>query len=91
MFLAKPGDNDLSRMTEAYTAEQVADLLRDKATAMGGQKNLAVAAGVSRSFLSDAINGRRQPSGRLLDFLGLRRRILFVATEESGHLKRANK
>lgn len=68
-------------------AEGVRKLLRMEVAEHGSQKALAARIGVTQAFLSDIINGRREPSGKPLAFLGLRRRVDYVptrATESEG-------
>lgn len=53
------------------TVTQVIELLKAEAEKAGTQKALAKAMGVSASFLSDIILGKRDPTGKVLDYLGL--------------------
>lgn len=39
----------------------------------GTQKELAEEIGVSQAFLSDVLAGHREPTGKILDYLGLER------------------
>lgn len=66
-------------MPDWYCSDEVRDLVRAKAKAMGGQAALAAAAGISPSFLSDVLAGRREPSGALLAFMALRRHVSYVS------------
>lgn len=46
----------------------------------GQQKDLAKALGVSPSYLSDVMNGRREPGPMILSRLGLRRQVVYRPT-----------
>lgn len=60
------------------TAAQVRAALRREARAAGSQKALAKRIGVSPPFLCDILNGRREPSGKPVAFLGLTREVRYV-------------
>ena len=60
------------------TAAQVRAALRQEARAAGSQKALAKRIGVSPTFLCDILNGRREPSGKPVAFLGLTREVRYV-------------
>ena len=45
----------------------------------GGQRALARSLGVSPSYLHDVIRGRREPAGKLLAALGLKRTVRYEA------------
>lgn len=62
---------------KSRTADDVRKLLRHKAKEAGSQIAFALAVDISPQFLSDVINGRREPSGRLLEVLGLRRIVRY--------------
>lgn len=66
------------------TAEQVRDMLHAMVRELGnprnghgGQKPLAEHLGVSESFLSDVLNGRREPTEAILQPLGLERVVTY--------------
>ena len=59
------------------TSEQVREKLRRKASIMGSQKALAEDLGVSSAFISDILLGKRQPTGKVLECLGLRRVVRY--------------
>lgn len=61
----------------AYSTDEVRALLREKALEFGTQASLAAACGVSDQFLSDIVLGKREPSGKPLEFLGLRRAVRY--------------
>lgn len=61
----------------AYNSEEVREMLRQKAKELGSQKALAEACGVSDAFISDMILGGREPSGKPLAFIGLRRAVRY--------------
>ena len=56
------------------TADQARKLLRQKQGA-GTQRELAARIGIAESFLSDIYSGNRNPSGKVLKFLGLRKAV----------------
>lgn len=55
----------------------VQDKLRRLCEAAGGQGRWAEQNGLAASFISDVLNGRRDPSEKLLSKLGLKRRIVY--------------
>ena len=57
--------------------------LRTSCELAGGQSRWADAHGVSRSFLHDVLNARRQPDQRILTALGLVRRTVYLETRGS--------
>ena len=64
-------------MTDHITQDQVIAHLRAIAKT-GTQSSLAAKIGISRSFMSEVINGTRPPTGRILDYLGLQSRTVYV-------------
>lgn len=44
---------------------------------LGGQTAMAKAAGVSPQFVSDAMKGKRNPTGRLLKLIGYERVVIY--------------
>lgn len=69
-------------MRVIYSADHVRAELRAKAKQLGGQQDLAAAIGVSKSFLCDILAGRRAPTGKVIKFLGLERRTVYVTPDE---------
>jgi transcriptional regulator with XRE-family HTH domain len=61
------------------TAAQIRSLLRERISALQGdrQQTLAAEIGVSRSFLSDVLNERREPTGKVLEYLGFERVVTY--------------
>ncbi len=43
----------------------------------GSQKDLAEKLGVSAAYLSDVLQGKREPAGKLLDALGVERVVTY--------------
>ena len=64
-------------MIDHLTQDQVVTRLRAIAKT-GTQSSLAAEIGISRSFMSEVINGTRPPTGRILDYLGLQSRTVYV-------------
>jgi transcriptional regulator with XRE-family HTH domain len=60
------------------SADEVPKWLAKEARRLGSQKELAKAIGVTPAFVCDIINGRREPSGKPLAYLGLVRRVIYV-------------
>lgn len=42
------------------------------------QKDAAAVVGVSPAYFCDIMNGRREPAGKVLEFLGLERRVYYA-------------
>jgi len=61
---------------------QFVEHLCRKASEVGGQKILARKLGVSETYLSDVINGRRDPADRLLSALGMERVVTYRFIEK---------
>jgi len=61
------------------TATQLRSMIRAKITVLCGrrQKIMASSIGVSESFLSDVLAGRREPTGKILDYLGYERVVSY--------------
>lgn len=59
------------------TADDVREMLRRVIARAGSQKATALEAGCSYAFLNDVLHGRREPSGPLLDALGLERVVTY--------------
>lgn len=60
--------------------ETVVVWLAQKAAELGGQNKLAAKIGISKMFMSDVIRGHRKPTGKVLEFLGLEERTVYVFT-----------
>jgi transcriptional regulator with XRE-family HTH domain len=56
--------------------EVVEDILR-LVHALGTRRDAAKRLGVSGAYLSDVLNGKREPAGKLLTTLGYRRVLVF--------------
>ncbi len=63
-----------------YTEKQVIEMLRTK-QAGRTQKELAEEIECSEAYLSDILNGRRDPSERILKYLGLNELTEYVKQE----------
>ena len=65
-----------------FTAEQVREKLWTaidprRRPGRHTQLTLATAIGVSASFLCDVMHGRREPTGKVLEYLGLERVVVY--------------
>lgn len=60
-----------------YTADQVRkmlwDIMKDTDGKQVSQRDMAKQIGVSVPFLNTLLTGKREPQGKILDFLGLER------------------
>lgn len=65
---------------ERLTAADVRAALKEEARYEGSKKALAKLIGVSPAFLGDIINGKREPSGKPVSYLGLKREVVYVQT-----------
>src|SRR3954470_23451025 len=72
------------------TLDQVRALLRQECEKAGGQKKWADAHGVSAAYVSDVIQGRKEPGVSLLDGLGLERRMIYVKKTAEAANEEAN-
>lgn len=59
------------------TTDDVRQLLRDKIAEAGTAKDWAHTAGVSSPYVSDVINGNREPGESILTALGLERVVTY--------------
>ena len=73
-----------------WTAVNVRARLHAEALKLGSQRALASKIGCSPTFLNEVIKGTREPSGPVLDHLGLQRRITYVAAALAAHPKDGN-
>lgn len=58
------------------TEKDALSRLNEAVSEAGGQSSFARHAGISQSFVSDVLSGKRRPSPRLLRALGLRWKIV---------------
>lgn len=65
----------------AVTAEYVRVALRAHATKIGSQRKLARRIGCSSTLLNDILRCKKEPSGKVLAFLRLRRVISYLPTD----------
>ena len=65
-------------MKTPATADTIRAYLDGCASRRGSQRALALDIGVSTSLVSEVIRGSREPSGRILDWLGLKREVRYV-------------
>lgn len=70
----------MAKSQSAKRTEFLARLRKDVAK-YGGQKDLAAAMGISAPYLSDVLNGRRDPGKSILRFYGLREESVYVKDE----------
>lgn len=64
------------------SAEFVREFLRDECKEAGGQEAWAKASGVSAAYVSDVLNGRREPGDGICEPLGLRRLVTYIYDHE---------
>lgn len=64
-------------MKKRLTLHDVIKMIRGEAEKVGLQKDLAKKFGVSAQYISDILNGRREPGDAILKPLGLRRVITY--------------
>lgn len=57
--------------------DEFIDYLKRKAAEQGTQRQYAESLGVSEAYLSDVLNGRREPGQKLLDAVGFERVALY--------------
>lgn len=69
---------DPSHQTTAIPLISVYGEMRRRIRAAGSQKAWAQAIGVSEAYLSDVLNGRRDPGESILGPLGLRKEVRYV-------------
>lgn len=65
------------RIRERMTIDQVKEFLRKECAKAGGQAAWAKAHGISPSYVSDAMQSRREPGDKILDALGLVRVVTY--------------
>lgn len=63
---------------DIYETTDLITELRDDIRAVGGQNTWAEQNGVSASYLSDLLNGRRKISAAFARVLGYERQVVFV-------------
>jgi len=61
-------------------------LLKYEVKKAGSQKAVALAAGVSQPFLCDVLKGRRECTGKLLAYLGLKRLVTYAPLKTVKHV-----
>lgn len=65
---------------KGYSKTEILSRLRKEIAALGTQRAFADKHGIDSAFLSDVLNGRRDPSDSLLEPFGLKR--TFIAVEK---------
>ena len=60
------------------TSEDVRTILRRRCEYPATQKSTAKELGVSLSYINQVLRGQREPAGKLLDALGLRRFMGYI-------------
>lgn len=63
------------------TNQAVVKMLSVHAERLQSQAELARLVGCSRAFINDILKGKREPSGKVLKFLGVERRVLYAKTK----------
>lgn len=72
------------RLQQGMALAEVVRLVRGRCEAAGSQKDFAGLAGVSQAYISDVLNGKREPGQKLLAAIGLRRTVVYTSSEEKG-------
>lgn len=57
--------------------DEFIEYLKSRVAEHGTQRKYAESLGVSEAYLSDILNGRREPGKRLLDAVGFERVVLY--------------
>ena len=70
---------DRSEMSRLRDAAFVREVLRAACEREGSQRAWAIKHGISPQFLSEVLNGRKEPSPAVLEPLGMRREVYYVA------------
>lgn len=63
---------------------QIIERLTAEAQAAGSQKALAAAIGISAPYLNDILLGKRAPGSKVLDWMGLEKRTVYVKVQKDG-------
>lgn len=71
-------------MKKSFTSAQVVDRLWEYIGRGCNQTQLAKRIGVSVPFVNDILHGKREPSGKVLEFLGLERIVIYRFVPTSG-------
>ena len=79
----RPQPHDLTGSDVRAMLDAMAKELGHPRNGHGGQKLLAGKLGVSESFLSDVLNGRREPTDAILKPLGLERVVIYRLADVS--------
>lgn len=61
-----------------YTQQDVRDMLNDMIDENGSQAKVAQILGMSRSYLNDIIQGKRQPGNAVMDHFGLKKCVAYI-------------
>ena len=64
--------------TDMLTSDQVVRLLEREVTSRGSQRKLAREIGVSPTFLNDILRRKCEPTGKVLAYLRLERRVQYA-------------
>lgn len=64
-------------MPKLLSTAQVRTLLEKEVRARGSQTAAAELVGVSNSYLGDVLKGRKEPGKKMLEGMGLQRRIMY--------------
>lgn len=70
-------DMDTEIMVRQLGADEVRARLKAMAAQLGSQKALAARAEISDAYLSDVINGRRDPTDAVCRVVGLKRKVVY--------------
>lgn len=65
-----------------YTADEVRQRLQQVVDQRGSQKAIAEEAQVSPSFLSDVLKGHHEPTGNILSYLRMDRKVYYMPVDD---------
>jgi transcriptional regulator with XRE-family HTH domain len=68
-------------MSRTLKTQDVINLLKKQVGIDGSQEQVAFSLGVSPQYLSDVLNGRREPGKKIYEAMGLERVVMFVKKE----------
>jgi transcriptional regulator with XRE-family HTH domain len=77
-------------MPDHFTADEVREQLREQLKAHGSLTAYARAIGITATYLSDILAGKRDPTDRVCEAIGLTRLTVYVPKQEELHAQTAS-